>query len=565
MLVEDNPGDARLVEILLGEVTTVSFEVSQVETLEGALECLDEPDFDVVLLDLSLPDSGGLGTVERVRERTSSIPIVILSGRDDEETALRSLESGAEDYLVKGQGDSEVVARSIRYAVQRKRAEQHLAYLEQYDGLTGLANRALFQDRLDQAVARADRNGDLAVLVFLNLGRFKNVNSEFGHRFGDNVLKKVAKRLENSVREGDTLARMGGDEFSVIIEEVSDAQAVLPIAQRILDSFTQPFVVDGREVSLNANLGIAVRPPSEGHRLLTEAEFAMSRAKERGRNTYEFYTEAMNVQAFERLILESGLRRALERDEYVLHYQPQVDLRTGRIFGAEALLRWQHPDMGLLTPVKFIPVLEETGLISGVGEWVLSTACRQVKRWEEGGFGPLQVAVNLSARQFREGNLSETIDRCLRETDLDPQCLELELTESLVMEDLEASRVMLERLKSEKGIRVSVDDFGTGYSSLSYLKRFPLDLLKIDKSFVRDITDDTNDAAIVSAIIGLAHNLGLRVLAEGVETEDQLDFLRERDCDEAQGYLFSRPVPAEEFEALLESGESLPGFGQQGR
>ncbi len=560
LLVEDNPGDARLVEILLGEVAATSFEITQVGSLEGALGCLDEPGFDVVLLDLSLPDSNGLGTVERARERASSIPIVVLSGRDDEETALRSLESGAEDYLVKGQGDGEVIARSIRYAVQRKRAEQRLAYLEQYDSLTGLANRTLFQDRLAQAVARADRDGNLAVLVFLNLDRFKSVNSEFGHRYGDTVLKKVAKRLENSVREGDTLARMGGDEFSIIVEGVSDAQDVLPIVQRILDTFAQPFVVDGGEISLNASLGIAVRPPSEGHRLLQEAEFAMSRAKERGRNTYEFYTEEMNVQAFERLALERSLHRALEREEFSLHYQPQVDLKHGGIVGAEALLRWQHPEMGLVSPVRFIPVLEETGLIFEVGEWVIHTACNQVKRLEAAGLGPLRIAANISARQFEQDSLSQTISQCFSDFGLPPGCLVLELTESTIMEDPEKSRVMLERLKSEQTIGISIDDFGTGYSSLSYLKLFPLDVLKVDKSFVQDVPYEENDSAIVSTIIGLAHALDLEVIAEGVETREQLDFLRERGCDQAQGYYFSPPVTADEFAGLLKSEKSLPSF-----
>ena len=560
LLVEDNPGDARLVETLLGEVGAIRFAISQVGTLESALEHLDEAGFDVVLLDLSLPDSSGLETVERVRERTPYVPIVILSGQDDEETALRSLESGAEDYLVKGHGGGEAMSRSIRYALQRKRAEQRLAYLEQYDGLTGLANRALFQDRLEQALTRADRDGNMVVVMFLNVNRFRNINSEFGHRHGDAVLREVSGRLTDSVREGDTVARMGGDEYSVILEGFTDAQDVLPIAEGIMDAFSQPFLVDGQEIALNVSLGIAVRPPSEGSRLLPDAEFAMSRVKEQGRNVYQFYTEEMNVQAFERLTLESNLRRALKRDEYVLYYQPKVDLHTGRILGAEALLRWRHPDMGLVSPAKFVPVLEDTGLIVEVGNWALHVACEQARGWADDGFGLLQVAVNLSARQFREEGLAEAINGCLKEVGLDPRCLELEITESLVMEDPEASRGMLERLKSEKGIQVSVDDFGTGYSSLSYLKLFPLDLLKIDKSFVQNITDDPNDAAIVTAIINLAHGLGLKVLAEGVETRGQLDYLRERGCDQAQGYLFSRPLPAEDLTALLKSGGTLPGF-----
>lgn len=560
LLVEDNPGDARLVEILLEEVGGIRFDLLQAPTLEKALDTLDENGFDVVLLDLSLPDSSGLETVERVRERASDVPIVVLSGQDDEETALRSLESGAEDYLVKGQGEGEIMARSIRYAIQRKRAERRLVYLEQYDGLTGLANRTLFQDRLEQASARADRDETMLAVLSLGLNRFKRVNANYGHRFGDAVLREVARRLRSCVHEGNTVARVGGDEFCIVVDDVYETYEAISLVREILGAFENPFTLDGEEASVDVSIGIAVRPPSRGTRLVTDAEFAMSRAKDQGRNAYQFYTEEMNAQAFERLTLESNLRRALERDEYVVYYQPKVDLRTGSIFGAEALLRWRHPDMGLVSPAKFVPVLEETGFIVEVGDWVLRTACDQARRWTDSSFGPLQVAVNLSARQFREESLTDSINSCVREAGLDPQCLELEITESLIMEDPEASRAMLERLKSEKGIRTSVDDFGTGYSSLSYLKLFPLDALKIDRSFVQDLTDDPDDAAIVSAIIGLAHNLGLEVIAEGVGTQEQLNYLREHGCDHAQGFLFSPPLPPEDFTALLKSGEALPGF-----
>ncbi|CAN5617147.1 hypothetical protein BH24ACT20_BH24ACT20_09560 [soil metagenome] len=477
LLVEDNPGDARLVEILLEEVGGIRFDLLQAPTLEKALDTLDENGFDVVLLDLSLPDSSGLETVERVRERASDVPIVVLSGQDDEETALRSLESGAEDYLVKGQGEGEIMARSIRYAIQRKRAERRLVYLEQYDGLTGLANRTLFQDRLEQASARADRDETMLAVLSLGLNRFKRVNANYGHRFGDAVLREVARRLRSCVHEGNTVARVGGDEFCIVVDDVYETYEAISLVREILGAFENPFTLDGEEASVDVSIGIAVRPPSRGTRLVTDAEFAMSRAKDQGRNAYQFYTEEMNAQAFERLTLESNLRRALERDEYVVYYQPKVDLRTGSIFGAEALLRWRHPDMGLVSPAKFVPVLEETGFIVEVGDWVLRTACDQARRWTDSSFGPLQVAVNLSARQFREESLTDSINSCVREAGLDPQCLELEITESLIMEDPEASRAMLERLKSEKGIRTSVDDFGTGYSSLSYLKLFPLDAL----------------------------------------------------------------------------------------
>lgn len=560
LLVEDNPGDARLVQILLEEVETAVFEVTHVESLGESFGLLSESRFDVVLVDLSLPDSSGLDAVVRTRERAFGLPIVVLSGRDDEDTAMQALQGGAEDYLVKGQGGGEIIARSIRYSIQRKQSEQRLAYLEQYDGLTGLANRALLQDRLEQAVVRADRNETKLAVLSLSLDRFRAVNVEFGHDHGDALLQAVAERLAKYVHEGNTAARSGGDEFCLVVEDVSDTQAVVSLTTEILAAFRKPFSVKGKEISLSASLGIADYPSSERDRLLADAEFAMSRAKEEESNSYQFYTEDMNVEASARLDLERNLRRALERDEYVLYYQPQIDLSDGSIFGAEALLRWRHPERGIVPPFEFIPVLEDTGFIVEVGEWVLRTACLQTAEWAEDGFGPFRMAANLSARQFEGEGLAGVIDRSLDEAGLDPRCLELELTESLIMGDPEASRATLSSLKAEKGVRVSIDDFGTGYSNFIYLKQFPLDTLKIDKSLIREVVDNPNDAAIVTAIIGLAHALGLKVIAEGVETEEQLDFLRERGCDQVQGYLFSPPLPADEFIGLLKSIDSLPGF-----
>jgi diguanylate cyclase (GGDEF)-like protein len=561
LLIEDNPGDARLVEILLSEAgLSPSFEVTHTERLGEALERLDRSVFDVILLDLSLPDSSGLETVDQMRMASPRTPVVVLSGQDDEETALQALQCGAEDYLVKGRGDGELIARSIRYAIERKKAEEKLAYLAQYDPLTDLANRALFQDRLGQALARTEREGNMVALMFLDLDHFKAVNDKLGHNGGDELLKEVAGRIKRRVRESDTVARIGGDEFAIILEDLSDAQDAAPVAQDILDRLSEPLVLDGYEIPLTASIGIAIRPPSEGDRLLKDADTAMYRAKERGRNTYEFYTEEMNVQAFELLTLRNMLRHALGREEFLLYYQPQVELATHEIVGAEALLRWQRPDLGLVSPMKFIPVLEDTGDITRVGEWVLRTACRQGKAWQDSGLGPLKVAVNLSTRQFSQRNLVDTVAGILEETGLDPYYLELEVTESLLMEDIEASSRMLNELKTiVGGLRVSIDDFGTGHSSLYYLKSFPIDLLKIDQSFVRDVATDPDDAAITAAIIQLAHDLRLKVIAEGVETEEQLAYLRKRGCDEAQGFYFGRPLPVDEFARLLESGEPLLG------
>jgi predicted signal transduction protein with EAL and GGDEF domain len=369
----------------------------------------------------------------------------------------------------------------------------------------------------------------------------------------------VARRLEECVRESDAVARLGGDEFAIILENLSEAQDAAPVARDILQALSEPFILDGRGIPMSASIGIAVRPPSEGDELLRDADTAMRRAKERGRNGYEFFTQEMNAQALERLTLQNMLLRAVEREEFWLCYQPRVDLATGGIVGVEALLRWQSSDLGVVSAATFVPVLEETGLIVPVGEWVLRTACRQARTWQENCAGRfLRVAVNLSARQFGREDLVGTVASALKECGLDPRCLEVEITESLLMEDIEASSRMLEQLKRVLGgVRVSIDDFGTGHSSLSYLKSFPIDLLKIDSSFIRNLATDPDDAAITTAMIGLAHNLRLKVIAEGVETEEQLAFLQNKGCDEAQGYYFGRPLPADGITRLLEEGRPL--------
>lgn len=372
------------------------------------------------------------------------------------------------------------------------------------------------------------------------------------------MLKGVAQRLRSCLREGDTVARLGGDEFMVVLPAIAHAEDAARVGQRILDALSVPFNFEGHELHIGVSIGIALYPNDgkSAEALLKNADIAMYRAKEQGRNNYQFYTPALNDMAFERLTLENSLRRALERREFVVHYQPQVSLNTGQIVGMEALVRWRHPELGLVAPMKFIPVAEETGLIVPIGEWVLQMACAQNKAWQEAGFPPLRVTVNLSARFFRRKDLMETVARILKETGLDPDYLELELTEGTTMENAEATIRTLHELK-EMGVHLSIDDFGTGYSSLSYLKRFPLATLKIDRLFVQDITTSSDGAVITLAIIAMAHSLGLKVIAEGVETEEQLAFLRAHRCDEMQGYLFSRPIPAEAFTQLLREGRRL--------
>ena len=427
-----------------------------------------------------------------------------------------------------------------------------------YDELTGLANRNLFQDRLNQALTLARRHTCGLAVLFIDLDNFKHINDSLGHDAGDTLLTQVAGRLTGSVREGDTVARQGGDEFVLILSEIKEETDVPGVAQKILMVMAAPFDIGGREIRVTCSIGIASYPKDGEDRqtLLKNADAAMYRAKELGRNNIQYYAAEMNVRAMERLMLENSLYHAVVRNEFLLHYQPQVDLRSGEISGMEALVRWKHPELGLISPATFIPVAEDSGLIVAIGEWVLRTACAQNVAWQRAGLKPISVSVNLSARQFRQPDLAERIAAILRETGLDPAHLELELTESLVMQDVEKTIATLGRLKA-MGIKLSIDDFGTGYSSLNYLKRFPIHTLKIDQSFVRDITTDPSDAAIAKTIISMAHELGLMVIAEGVETEEQQSFLRLRRCDEMQGYFFSKPVPAEDFETLLREGRGL--------
>jgi diguanylate cyclase (GGDEF)-like protein len=398
----------------------------------------------------------------------------------------------------------------------------------------------------------------MVALLYIDLDRFKNINDTLGHFIGDELLKEAARRLLDSVRECDTVARLGGDEFVIMLTDLHHETEIAHIAQQVLAAMGVPFQLQGHEVFVTTSAGISVYPLDADtlEDMIKYADTAMYHAKEAGRNNYQFYRSEMNASAFERLVMENSLRRALERGEFELYYQPQNSLSDGRIVGVEALLRWHHPDLGTVMPSQFIPVLEETGMILPVGEWVLRSACRQIAAWQAAGYGPLRVAVNLSPRQFCQSGLLESVRAALHDNGADPTWLELEITEGSLMGNAEAGVATLRQLK-ELGVWLSVDDFGTGYSSLSYLKRFPIDTLKIDQSFVRDVTSDPDDAAIAGTIIAMGHSLNLHVLAEGVEAEDQLQFLRAHGCDQVQGYLFSQPQPAQRIEQMLGEGRRL--------
>ncbi len=434
----------------------------------------------------------------------------------------------------------------------QRQAEQEIRQLAYFDNLTGLPNRTLFMDRLNQCLAQVSRDNGQLALLFLDLDQFKVVNDTLGHAAGDELLQQVADRLGRGLRQYDILARMGGDEFVLLISPVKDEQTAVAVARHVLDMMTEPVVLESKELFITTSIGVVLAPAdgNDAEVLLKHADVAMYAAKEQGRNTYRFFTEKMNSKALERSEIEADLRRAIRNDEFCLHYQPQVDLDSDRVFGVEALVRWQHPEKGLIPPCRFIPLAEETGLIRPLGEWVLKTACAQNVAWQEAGYPLLKMAVNLSGEQFRQPGFIDMIDQVLQETGLEADHLELELTESTLLSGAHETIANMLDIRV-RGIHLSIDDFGTGYSSLSYLKHFPIDRLKIDRSFVRDIHMDKDDAAIVDAIIAMGHSLGRRVLAEGVETDAELDFLRSRGCDEIQGFFYSKPLPADELMAWL--------------
>ena len=435
---------------------------------------------------------------------------------------------------------------------ERKLAEDRAKFLSYHDALTGLPNQLLLQDRLQQALAFSNRAGTKVALMVVNLDRFKAINDVFGHSAGDQVLVEVAARLKDCMRSTDTVSRQGGDDFLLLLTNIAEPDTIITFLGQLLIRFLEPFVIGGKEITASVSVGVAVYPEdgADFDTLRRKADMAMYRAKDVGRNTYRFFNEEMNDDALEKITMYSGLRRGLEAGQFMLYFQPQIEIVTGTLVGAEALIRWQHPDLGLVSPGRFIPVAEETGLIVEIGDWVLREACQQAARWRSAGMLKPLVAVNMSALQFKRGDIEASVAGALELAGLQPAMLELELTESILIGDTENVLATVKRLKA-MGVKLSIDDFGTGYSSLSYLKRFEVDKLKIDQSFIRDLATDTEDAAIVRAIIQMARSLGLRTIAEGVESREVADLLRLYDCDEVQGYFYGRPMPAEDFMAFI--------------
>jgi diguanylate cyclase (GGDEF)-like protein/PAS domain S-box-containing protein len=683
LLVEDNPGDARLLREMLNEQGSQHTELTHVQYMREAEKHLAEHTVDLILLDLGLPDTHGLAAVRRAHTVAPRVPLVVLTGMDDEVLASQALQEGAQDYLIKGQIDARGLLRSLRYSVERKAMEEALfaekeraqvtlncigdavactdslgkvtflnlvaekmtgwslreaaglplgevfrvldaasreaapspmetavgqegtghrppncvlvrrdgfeipiedsispihdregnatgavivfrdvsaaramadqiTHSAEHDFLTGLPNRMLLNDRVNQAIAMAPRHHKRVAVLFLDLDGFKHINDSLGHPTGDKLLQSIAKRLVECVRASDTVSRQGGDEFVVLLSEVERSEDTAITARRMLQAVAEAHSIDHHDLHVTTSIGVSVFPDDglDAETLIKNADTAMYQAKENGRQSYKFFKPAMNVRAVERQAIEESLRRALERQEFAVHYQPKVSLKTGEITGAEALLRWTHPVRGPIPPGQFIPIAEDCGLIRPIGNWILREACRQARAWLDAGLPLASMAVNISAVQFRNENFLQGVFSTLEETGLDPKYLELELTESVLMKHAESTEVILKTLRA-RGVQLAVDDFGTGYSSLSYLRRFAIDALKIDQSFVRQITTTPSETTIVTAVISMGRSLNLRVVAEGVETTEELAFLQAHQCDQAQGYYFSRPVAAPQFADLL--------------
>ena len=567
LIIDDEEQIRHLLQDLLGE----SYDCCGAGSAEEALAALSQQTFDLVISDIDMGGMSGLELVPRVHSIAPDTVVVMISGNQDIEFAIQALRVGAFDYITKpidirhveasverALKHSELLKDRRRYKEQiedllRQRTAQvdQLAY---YDTVTQLPNRALFEDRLNQALSLAKTKGQSLAVLFISLDQVKKVNDSLGHGPGDGLLREFADRLKICMSKSDIVARFGSDEFALLKTQISGTKDVIETISSLSQVLKFSFELPGQELYGTVSVGISLFPHDgeDCHTLLKNAGAALYKAKKSGGANYQFFTPDMHGLAARRLALETNLRRAIQNEEFLLHYQPRVSVDSLAITGVEALVRWQHPQLGLVSPSEFIPLAEDTGLIVPIGEWVLRKACEQSRRWQDQGFAPIHMAVNISARQFHDQNLSQTVIEILNESGIAPGHLDLELTESSIMQNAEFAAGVLTHWKN-LGINIAIDDFGTGFSSLASLKRLPIDALKIDRSFVCDATTDPDDAAIVMAIIMLAHNLRLKVVAEGVETEEQLRFLHLHRCDEIQGYFFSKPLPAEALVSLFDS------------
>lgn len=550
LVVDDTPTECKfLAEILAAQGYRVRTAVSG----EEALKAVSDAPPDLILLDINMPSMDGFEVCRQLKQEDlhASIPVIFISIYDDTKTKVEAFNCGGIDYVTKPVNVAEIRAR-IHAHLEMKRAHDRLGFQAGHDPLTGLPNRSLLSDRLQQAISYAERYGSQVAVAYLDLDKFKGINDRLGHKTGDHLLVEVAQRLLSCVRESDTVARLGGDEFVVIFYDQANENAAMHAMQRILDRIAEPINVDGYSLTSSCSIGFACYPQDgcDADTLLKNADAAMYRAKELGRNNFQFFTSELNNRINEHIVLERSLRRALADDEFVLHYQPRIELRSGRVVALEALIRWRHPERGLLPPMTFIPVAEEAGLIERIGEWVLRSVCRQLRQWSVMGVAQVPVSINVSAHQFLRPGLARALAAILQEEGVEAGMLELEFKESLLMNDPETTIQVLRELQTI-GIGLTIDDFGTGFSNLGYLKKFRVDRIKLDPSFVDQIERQPDDLALADAVIGIAHSLRLKVSAEGIESGSQLALLADRGCDEMQGDYFSPAVPVEVCTALM--------------
>jgi len=551
LLVEDNPGDIRVVRSMLAEPGPCRFGVTHIDRCDNALELASEQAYDAYLINLSLPDSRGLVTLDAFMEVDSDTPVVVYSGRIDEALAISAVQAGAKDYIVKGKADGAALQRCLVNAIERAKLESQISGMGSRDDLTGLANRGQFHQNLEQSLHRAQRAGSMVALLFIDLDGFKVINDTYGHGVGDRLLKSAADRLADSVRKTDTVFRLGGDEFTIICEGLGELDAAAVVAQKALDALAPPFKIDGFEMSVGGSIGISLYPncADGAENLIRNADAAMYQAKELGRNRYQFFLPELNIRHFEQRRLYESIGHAIDNNEFVLHYQPQFDLGSGELTGAEALIRWNHPDMGLLSPNHFIPFAERSGLIDRLGEWVFRAANDQIRRWSKADLAPIRVWVNASARQFGRPATGGKPGFQV-ETGVEPARLGLECPEDLFTKRVEGADSRLTMLKA-MGMEIAINDFATGQSALRRLRHLPIDVLKIDRSLVSGVCDDPDDTAIASAIIAFGRTLGLKVVAQGVETVEQVKFLRDHGCNLIQGHFVGKPLPADKFASCI--------------
>jgi len=552
ILVDDNPNDVKLIGSYLSESDNEQFSLTTFDRIGDAIEALSKNTYNVMLLDLSLPDCSGIRNLNKAHQVVPDMPIIIITNEENDELAIKAVKSGAQDYIVKSTFNASLLFRSIRHAIERKRLWVKLAqtekrehFLATRDVLTGLPNRPTYNERLKRGISYCNRYGGKLAVLFMDLDRFKFVNDTLGHKVGDILLKDVAKRIQTCLRETDIVARLGGDEFIFLLPKIDQSLKAAKVAKHILKVLQAQFFIEEQEIYISASIGIAMYP-SDGEnaaQLIKNADMAMYSAKESGRNKYDFFTKRMNQMVTDRLRLENDLRAALKNNEFYLEYQPVINSQTNKMVGTEALIRWRHPKKGRLYPDAFISVAEETRQIIKIGNWVLENACIQNKKWQNNGHSVLRIAINVSAVQFTQMNFVQKVQDVLHRTGMDGKFLELELTEGILMQDVEFTISVLSELRS-LGVRISIDDFGTGYSSMSYLKKFPLDILKIDRSFIKDLPHDPKDSAIVTAIAEMAKGLSLEIIAEGIETKEQNEFIKKVGCHSMQGFYIQKPVAA---------------------